>query len=156
MHVSSVIHHDWKPFPLEWGRLWRGENLLSDVGAISDLLLFRDGVVFGSVGLAGRSSGACGSGSVDVGLAGGFEFSEDLLDEGGGVLVRALAFHGCGDVGPEVGVVGVFDVFLCDEEVLFLLVGSWLAGLRFVRMGLRDVDGRVNVHRHPSCASCLP
>lgn len=115
--------------PLELGTTMElVDPLLSDVGAISSLLLFHGGVVVGSVGLAGRSggrSGAIRSGSVDIGLAGGFEFSEHLLDEGGGVLFRAETFHGCGDVGPEVGVVGVFDFFLCDEKVLFLYVERW-------------------------------
>ena len=124
---------------MEWGRLWR--ELLSVVGAISSILLFHDGGLLGSVGVVGRSgSGAIGSGtigggafgsSIDVGLAGGFEFFECLLNKGGGVLVRAATFHGCSDVGPEVGVVSVFDFLLRGEKVLVLLVEWWLAGLRW-------------------------
>ena len=101
------------------------------VALISRIPLFHDDVVIvlRSIGVVGVI-GAVGSGGVHVGLAGRFELFEGLVDEGDGVLVRAAAFHVCCDVGPEGGGVGVFDVFLGGEEVLFLSDRWWLAGLR--------------------------
>lgn len=72
----------------------------------------------GSVALLGAVDG------VESGLAGGLEVFEGLLEEGGGVLVRAAAFHVGGDVAPEAGGVRVFEFFFGGEEVL-VLVGGW-------------------------------
>lgn len=59
---------------------------------------------------------------VDDRLASRLELFEGLLKEGARVFAGAAVFHvGC-DVGPEAGVVGVFDFLLGEKEVLVLFV----------------------------------
>ena len=102
-----------RKFPSERGRR-RSAARLSVVVVVVRVLVFDNG----SVALLGAVDG------VERGLAGGLEVFEGLLEEGGGVLVRAAAFHVGGDVAPEAGGVRVFEFFFGGEEVL-VLVGGW-------------------------------
>ena len=139
IHHTQALSFPILPFPvcenlpLEWGRLWRLCLLSLVLALVSRILLFHDDVVvFGSVGVLGSIGvvGAVGSGGVEISLAGRFELFKGFENEGDRVLVGAAAFHVCCHVGPEGGGVGVFDLLFGGEEVLFLLVGRWLAGLR--------------------------
>ena len=134
IHPSFPItpHPQYEKLPSEWGRL-RSANLLRVV-ALSRILLFDSVVLFGSSG-----SGAVDR--IDGGFAGGLELLEGFLEEGTGVFVGAATFHVGGDVGPEAGVVGVFDFLLGEKEVLVLLVErvvSWVE----VGNGQEGVDWR--------------
>ena len=108
---------------------WSGDDsgawrLLSGV-AVSGVLLFHHNVIVGAVGsviVGGSIGGQSVVGRNNDSFPSSFEGTEGLLKKGDGVLFCAATFHIAGDVGPEVGFEGIFDVFLGKEEVLFLVV----------------------------------
>lgn len=143
-HHSSLIHihpHHQQPFlstsfpipcsstrklPSRAGTTPAVRHTLSLLVAITRILLFHSGIIITSLGSVGIISAV---GETDQRLAGGFELFEGLLEEGGRVLVGAATLHVGGDVGPEGGGVGVFDLLFCEEEVLVLFgwtVVSWV------------------------------
>ena len=100
-------------------------GLLSGV-AVPSVLLFHHGVVVGAVGGSIVGCGIVGGGSIvgrnDDSSPRSFESSKGLLEKGNGILVRAATFHVHGDIGPEVGFVGIFNILFGVEEMLFLVV----------------------------------